>query len=411
MTRMAKQTILTQSAYSAPMLINEKKHNLKKVRKCYNCKQTGHTAAYCAWPRNTTLVEKNPEQELASAEVMVGGQKSLIILSSTLPGDLFTEEALVVPCTLGNKNKINTRSLLDTDATGIAFIDKAMACHVCDVLKILFLLLAKLKPLKSFDEKPARPITHAIYPTLTVQGHSKLLAPMLVTSLGQHPIILGKPWMQKHGVILDISCDKFTFWPGHCQHSGARKMLNELSVLPANQSPAPPVKELVPTLKTDQPMRKEQATGVNTPKYVIPARKPGSEPAPKAALQAALHAAPQPLETKRAKVSKVILKASSRSAALSRAKKPTKPLELAMVGAAPFQYLTKQNGVEIFSILMQDLDYQLNKAEKPVTDPATVVSECYHEFLGPVYIQNNRPIMIGLPNYDWAAQSHRPIMH
>ena len=29
--------------------------------------------------------------------------------------------------------------------------------------------------------------------------------------LGQHPIILGKPWMQKHGVILNMSCDKLTF--------------------------------------------------------------------------------------------------------------------------------------------------------------------------------------------------------
>ena len=99
----------------------------------------------------------------------------------------------MVPCTLGSRAQIETRSLLDTGATGVAFIDKAMARHVCNVLKISLLPLAKPKPLKGFDEKPARPITHAIYPTLTVQSHSKLLAPMLVTLLGQHPIILGKP--------------------------------------------------------------------------------------------------------------------------------------------------------------------------------------------------------------------------
>ncbi|MCJ1267742.1 hypothetical protein MMC22_007628, partial [Lobaria immixta] len=34
----------------------------------------------------------------------------------------------------------------------------------------------------------------------------------------QHLLILGKLWMQKHGVILDMSCDKLAFWPGHCQH-------------------------------------------------------------------------------------------------------------------------------------------------------------------------------------------------
>ena len=290
----------------------------------------------------------------------------MIISSSSLPGDLFTDEALVIPCTLGNSSEISTHSLLDTGATGVAFIDEAMARHVCNVLKISFLPLAKPKPLKGFDGKPARPITHTIYPTLTVQGHFELLAPMLVTSLGQHPIILGKPWMRKHGVILDMSCDKLTFWPGHCQHSGARKVLNESSVLPANQSAVPSVKELASTLKTDEPMRKEHL--VNTPKYIIPARKT----APKA---------PEPSNATRAKVPKVILKASLRSAASPRAKKPMKPLELAMVGAVLFQYLTKRKGVEIFAVSMRDLEYQLNKTEKPVTNPATVVPKCYHDFL------------------------------
>ena len=203
-----------------------------------------------------------------------------------------------------------------------------MARHVCNVLKIFFLLLAKPKPLKSFNGKPARPITHAIYPTLTVQGHSELLAPMLVTSLGQHPIILGKPWMRKHGVILDMSCDKLTFWPGHCQHSGIEK------------SVAPPVKELALTLKINEPIGKEQAASINTLKYVIAANR---KAVPKA--------------TPKAVLPKVILKAPSRSAALPRAEKPTKPLELAMVGAAPFQYLTKQKSVEIFGISMRDLKY------------------------------------------------------
>ena len=310
----------------------------------------------------------------------------MIILSSSLPGDLFTDEALVVLCTLENHNEISSHSLLDTGATGVAFIDETMARHVCNVLKISFLPLARPKPLKGFDGKSARPITHAIYPTLTVQGHSELLAPMLVTSLGQHPIILEKPWMQKHSVILDMSCDKLTFWPGHCQHSGV-KVLTELLV--------PPVKELAPTLKVNEPMGKIQSTN-NTPKYVIPANrkaapkadaKKAPEPSntkrardPKAATP---KAAPKVLEAKRAKVPKVILKASSQTRAKESHVKEsaTKPLELAMIGAAPFQYLTKQKGVEIFGISMRDLEYQLGKAEKPITDPATVVPECYHEFL------------------------------
>ena len=317
----------------------------------------------------------------------------MIISLLLLLGDLFTDEALVILCTLGNSSEISTYFLLDIGATGVAFIDKSMARHVCNVLKISFLPLAKPKPLKSFDEKPTRPITHVIYPTLTVQGHSKLLAPMLVTLLGQHLIILGKPWMQKHGVILNMSCDKLTFWPSHCQHSEV-KVLNLV----------PLVKKLASkTLKTNKPIKKQQLTN-NTSKVIIPARKTDAQKAADAtkaapgpsnakqtrdlkatALRAAphttSHVAPQPLESEQAKVPKVILKASSKSDALPHAKKLTKPLELAMVDATPFQYLTKQKGVEIFGISMRDLEYQLNKTKKPITDLATVVPECYHKFL------------------------------
>ena len=142
----------------------------------------------------------------------------MLIFASSLPGNLFTDKTFVVVCSLDRINEIKTTSLLDTRATDIAFINLAIAHHVCDVLQISFIQLAKPKPIRGFDSKSALPIPHTIYPTLMVQGHTKLLAPFLVTKLGQHLLILGKPWMQKHSVILDMSCDKLAFWPGHCQH-------------------------------------------------------------------------------------------------------------------------------------------------------------------------------------------------
>ena len=98
----------------------------------------------------------------------MGGEKLLLVSASSLSGNLFTDEALVVACSLGRMNEIKTTSLLDTEATGIAFIDLAMACHVCEVLQIFFIQLAKLKPIREFDSKPAPPIIHAIYLTLTM---------------------------------------------------------------------------------------------------------------------------------------------------------------------------------------------------------------------------------------------------
>ena len=122
----------------------------------------------------------------------MGSEKPLLIFASSLPGDLFIDKALVVVCSLGRMNEMKTTSLLDTGTTGIAFINLEMARHVCDVLKISFIQLAKPKPIRGFDGKLAPPITHVIYRMLTVQGHTELLIPFLITKLGQHPLIFGK---------------------------------------------------------------------------------------------------------------------------------------------------------------------------------------------------------------------------
>ena len=76
---------------------------------------------------------------MTSTKVAVDGEEPLLISASSLPGDLFTNEAFVVACSLDRINEIKTTSLLDTGATGIAFINLAIACHVCDVLKISFI--------------------------------------------------------------------------------------------------------------------------------------------------------------------------------------------------------------------------------------------------------------------------------
>ena len=117
-------------------------------------------------------------------KVAVGGEKPLLIFALSLSGNLFTNETFVVACNLDRINEIKTTFLLDIGATSIAFIDLEMARHVCDVLKIFFIQLAKSKFIRGFDGKPAPLITHAIYLTLTVQGHTKFLALFLVMKLG-----------------------------------------------------------------------------------------------------------------------------------------------------------------------------------------------------------------------------------
>ena len=69
----------------------------------------------------------------------MGNEKPLLISAPSLPGNLFTNKAFVVACSLGRINEIKTTFLLDTGATDIAFIDLEMARHVCDILEILFI--------------------------------------------------------------------------------------------------------------------------------------------------------------------------------------------------------------------------------------------------------------------------------
>ncbi len=125
---------------------------------------------------------------------------------------------------LGNVgDRLTFNVLVDTGATGYSFIDTVIAQTVCERLQIQPVRLLKPKPLKGFDGRPGRDITHAIYPTMTIHDHVETVTPMLITHLGTHPIILGKPWMNKHQVMLDMTNDRIVF--GRCCNSSASSAL------------------------------------------------------------------------------------------------------------------------------------------------------------------------------------------
>ena len=103
-------------------------------------------------------------------------------------------------------------ALLDTGATGYSFIDEEEAQFVCTKLGIQPLPLAKPRPLRGYDGQLAKgPITHAIYPSLDIEGHTEVTVPMLITRLGNHKVILGKPWMNTNGILLDMRQDRLIF--------------------------------------------------------------------------------------------------------------------------------------------------------------------------------------------------------
>ena len=267
---------------------------------------------------------------------------------------MFTDEPLVIQCRLGNSEEIKVMGLLDTGATGHAFIDESTAREVCEKLQISPQKLTRPKPVKGFDGERGKDITHAIYPTLTVQSHKETIAPLLITQLGQHKISLGKPWMRKHGVIIDMATDQITFWPGHCSHSGAPKLPKEEKMMKESE-------EARTTMKI---LKRPEEARTNTKE---------SE-----------KTSPQQLSSSEVLSNKADVGLSERLSGSGSEDKPTledKPIEMAMIGAAAYRLLSRQKNVELFSISLKDIVYQLSKEDRPPTDPKTIVPPEYHEFL------------------------------
>ena len=420
-------TIRTAKSSHQPMI--SKKNQLMKKERCFSCREVGHKTMDCQEqkprghrkidvpsekkPTNkqTLMSEREPRSKLSVSRITMQkseqkesrtkalqaevpraekpraekshvDERPLIVSSSSLPGDFFAEEALVTSCTLGNNEEIKTTALLDTGATGYSFVDSAMAQRICNDLLIEPIRLSKPKAIRGFDGKQAPSVTHAIYPIMTVKNHRETTTPMLITKLGQHQIIFGKPWMKKHGAVLDMRNDQLTFWPGHYQHDVALKLptaepqAEKPCVKPCVEEPRAeephasrpvkilkrPTNELPELLPYLLPSTQGVSKVVNTPEAVKPQEKKPSTIAQKPELNA---------------------KVKDKKPSVERMGKNDKPLDLALISGAPFMHLarSKKQKAEIYAISMRDIEYQLNKGTKPPTDLKTVVPTEYPDFL------------------------------
>ena len=135
-----------------------------------------------------------------------------------------------------------TNGLVDCGCTGAyTVVNENLVPMLCEELGLEPYKLPRPKPLRGFDGKLAdKPITHCLLPNLIIQDHQESTCPMLIATLGNHDFILGKPWMNRHGVILDLLTDKLLFRPGHCHHDKNASSLPEDLEFQAVPEPASP---------------------------------------------------------------------------------------------------------------------------------------------------------------------------
>jgi hypothetical protein len=103
---------------------------------------------------------------------------------------------MILPVTLQNGREIPTYGMLDTGASGKAFIDESWAQDQ----RIEILPLRNPVRLEAFDGHNAKRgmVTHYARMGMKIQDHYEKNVVFLVTQLAHYPIILGLPWMKQH---------------------------------------------------------------------------------------------------------------------------------------------------------------------------------------------------------------------
>ncbi|KAH0603992.1 uncharacterized protein H6S33_007023 [Morchella sextelata] len=140
---------------------------------------------------------------------------------------------LVVTCSISqNKNSfIPTYALIDTGASGYAFIDESFARHNN-------LTMTPLKIPRHVDVIDGRPITsgkitHIVDVSLDIHGHREI-APCFVTKLGHYPIVMGIPWMRRHDITIRPKENLLVFdsrnCHQHCSISGTAVIVHGISI-------------------------------------------------------------------------------------------------------------------------------------------------------------------------------------
>ncbi|TKA43441.1 hypothetical protein B0A49_13588, partial [Cryomyces minteri] len=254
---------------------------------------------------------------------------------------------MVVSCTIAapDRKAIKTYALVDSGASGYAFIDNSFAQYH----SLPLVPLQQSYVLEVFDGRPASSgnITHTAPLSIAINDHVEHETPFPVTKLSHYPLILGVPWLRRHAVTTIWHRNSMTFnsefCQRHCLHPAVKSSsIDGLSDIP-DRPPCPEV--IAPSALPNLRLQNQADVTVGTPQSQSEHVQP----------------APSPRLAPRSRLT------SKRS------------LDIHLIGVAPFQSLAKKRDHRVFAICVRDIEKAM--AAKPEVDPATKLPEIYHEFL------------------------------
>ena len=111
-----------------------------------------------------------------------------------------------------NGISIPLTTLADTGANGYLFMNTRRAIELAKFFGIPTRQLDAPIATKGYDGRTGPAITHVIICHLLIAGRRFLNQPFLITNLGQHDVIVGRKWFASHDIWLDVKGQKLV-WP------------------------------------------------------------------------------------------------------------------------------------------------------------------------------------------------------
>ena len=136
--------------------------------------------------------------------------------------DRLTRKAFKTFITLSSLNKKIRLidALVNCDCIEIYTVfNEVIVPRICDSLLLQSVSLITSKSLREYDDKLSKTlITHCLLSTLNVIDYKKEICSILIISLGNYNAILGKSWINKHDMLLDMLKDEILFVSERCNY-------------------------------------------------------------------------------------------------------------------------------------------------------------------------------------------------
>ncbi|KAH0606111.1 uncharacterized protein H6S33_003772, partial [Morchella sextelata] len=184
-------------------------------------------------PRSISNWRERPLENGSPKPALKAPPPVSVLPAAAVSEDKMSEDSFVVTCSVSQNpdSFIPTYALIDTEASGYAFIDESFVRHN----NLAMTPLRKSRQVDVMDGRPIQSgeITHIVNVLLDIHGHRET-ASCFVTKLGHYPIVMGIPWMRRHDVTIRPKENLLVFDSQsccqHCSLSGTTVTVHGISI-------------------------------------------------------------------------------------------------------------------------------------------------------------------------------------